>query len=408
MNSPLNNEFCLTPEALNWTAKHARNRAEGVASITVNGRDLLNNCTFYIDELNRDNGIVDSFNCKHKANCALIESSGFFPFGGEPGFQQKWKYGQNHVQISFDLQWPQDMAIKRRFGLGSCHLPGSWKRFYMVPPAYHWNEGAVPQWFDLPEPQEKAIMVGHWHRPPLTLVFENNSGDQIEIGTGPDLWRWEKAFNAAPESGSYKIFLSSSGIELIREPLMTCLPFKPSGRNYRFKWYIAWSPVSQKAWNKEADFTIIPGSDKSFTDIENSGSLGEGRSYLLDFTLTEWTAQCRAYSTQPDYIRGLADHDICWCSQPVKNSAKKTIRRIKHRLPPGRIIVKGLTPGLCWHPSHLNRNHPDGLPHWDINDILDFSLWTSHHLGDAWEIYRAPDSSGFSPLPSVRGLFQPG
>lgn len=401
------NEIHLMPAAESWIAQHVRDRPEGVASISLDGQELLRDSVFYIDELNRDNGIVSNFTVRKKAGCAFIESSGFFPFGGEPAYRQKWKYGQNHVQVTFDLQWPKEMALKRRFGLGSCFLPGCWKRFYAVPPAYHWNEGAAPGWTELPAPENEPVMIGHWHRPPLALVFENTDGKHLEVGTGTDLWRWERALEAAPESGSYKIFLRRDGIELVREPLMTCLPFKPVARNYRFKWYLAWSPSAERGWNKNTDFTIIPGSEESFTAMEKSARLDEGLSYLLDFSRTDWSPSCRCHCRQPDYIRGNPDNHCCWSSQAVKNTARKVVRRIKHRLPPGTLVIKGVAPALCWHPSHQDRDKRDGLPHWAINDLLDFSLWTRRHLGDAWEIYSTRDAGFLSELPSLRGLFQP-
>ena len=119
-------------------------------------------------------------------------------------------------------------------------LPGEFNKFTIVPPAQHQTEGAEVHVREIPKWKGKDIMVGHWHRPPISLIFHRKDGIDLEVGTGFDLWRWEQNLGYYPESGSYKVLLTEAGLELIREPLACCEEFEPEQRNYRFTWYFAW------------------------------------------------------------------------------------------------------------------------------------------------------------------------
>ena len=383
-----------------WLVRHDSSGFGGPASIEVEGREILRDCNLYIDDLNENNGILKRFSCNRKAGTALVTSKGYFPFGEEPSFKQQWKYGQNHVQITFDLQWPQGMRVKRRVGLGSCFLPGTWKRFYCIPPVEHLNKGVQADWISLPEACSEPVMVAHWHFPPLALVFENKDRDQLEIGTGGDLWRWENPFKAGPERGSYKVYLTVDGLQIVWEPLMCCLPYTPPPQNYRFKWYMAWN--TETAETSE-------GRDAQKLSLDERGkcsmpeSVEEGDSYVLDFEQLLSSQNTRNVPTQQDYIRGSYKRGLCWSSKPVLNAAKKAVRQISESLPPGTLILKGVSADACWNPAHLDKNCADGVPHWDINALLEFSHWTRRQLGDDWKILTMPPASN---LPSVRGLFQ--
>ena len=132
------------------------------------------------------------------------------------------------------------MEIPRHFSIGSLALTRQMVKLYS-----HTTCSTSSPWkpdsnFEVPEYSDKDIMLGHWHRPPLSVVFKRPNGTAIEVGTGSDIWRWEENLGYAPESGSYKIILTKDGLQFIREPLACCENFAPELRPYRFSWFIAW------------------------------------------------------------------------------------------------------------------------------------------------------------------------
>ncbi|MFO7821299.1 MAG: hypothetical protein R6V56_04490 [Lentisphaeria bacterium] len=399
----------IQPDSGAWAAVHsAEGNAPGPETLKIGNDEVADNCTFYVDDLTAESAVLDKSRVFHRGGSAVIETQGHFPFGTPLKFKQTCRYAQNHLRVAFDLQWPRALELKRHLGIGCMNLPGQWARLYVYPPAQQICDGAEPGWLELPDPPRSnaEIMVGHWHRPPLALVFERPDKTRLEIGADDDIWRWNLALGHGPESGSFKIMLGQNGIRLVREPVMSCIPFTPRRQLYRFKWYAAWQGPNFPNPPK------LPGSHTPLI-FDNDGRLvadnlnadDESNSCLLDLTAISWPGAARHAVTRARYLRGERDTSPCWQSNATRNLGKKIIRQIKERLAPGSLYIRGLEPAPCWDPAHLARNAVDGLPHWDLGDILDFSVWTRRQLGAEWSLSHLSESP--PALPSLNALFQP-
>jgi len=390
-----------------WEAEHEAERFGGPALIRVNGTPVLEACRFYVDDITDESAVVKKNRAFRKAGTATVVSRGYLPFGREAGFIQTCRYAANHVRVTFDLHWPRGAVIRRHLGVGGLFLPGKWKRCFCVPPALHIADGAKPAWQEIPEPGEAPLMVGHWHRPPLALVFERDDGVAVEIGTGSDLWRWEYALGVGPESGSYKAMLEQDGLRLIREPLMCCAEFAPAPREYRFTWYAAWRVPPAPS---PPDFP--PGTDVKFGERQEGASDSEagatapdnadGPSFALDPRRMPCPSAWRRAGSPMGYVRDERTPCPCWQSAGVQKTARRVIRQLAAR-PSGWLTVRGLAPGVCWDPAHLDRKNRNGMGHWDVNAILDFAVWTRQQLGPEWRVRT--DSPELNELPSLAGLF---
>ena len=390
-----------------WTARHQTDEGgPGPLKLQVNKDVLARNVSFYIDEMEPESALINKCRAYHQGGAAVVETQGHFPFGAPLKFKQICRYAQNHLRVAFDLRWPRGFELQRHLGIGCLNLPGQWARMYIYPPARHLCEGALPGWEALPKPPggSDSIMVGHWHRPPLALVFERADGTRLEIGTGDDLWRWETGLGYGPESGSFKVFLESHQVRLVREPLMCCIPFTPRAQLYRFKWYAAWhAPESARVGGTPSRLVTLRFTKQGKLALDKG--LGAPPAYCLDFNKLVWPPSARRAESQADYLRGVYARTPCWQSNAARNLARRVIRQIKERLKPGTLCIKGLYPAPCWDPAHLDRHAKHGLPHWDLSDYLEFSVWTRRQLGPAWEIIT--DDAIPADLPSLSALFQP-
>lgn len=374
--------------------------------LQVNKDVLARNVSFYIDDMGPESALINKCRAYHRGGAAVVETQGHFPFGAPLKFKQICRYAQNHLRVAFDLRWPRGFELQRHLGVGCLTLPGQWTRLYVYPPAWHLCEGAAPGWNVLPKPPDGSgsMMVGHWHRQPLALVFERANGTRLEIGTGDDLWRWENGLGYGPESGSIKVLLERDQVRLVREPLMCCTPFTPRAQLYRFKWYAAWhAPGTASAPVAPSKPVRLRFTDQGKLTLEQR--LGEYEAYCLDFNKLGWPPSTRRAESQADFVRGAYATTPCWQSNAARNLAKRVIRQIKERLEPGTLYIKGIHPAPCWDPAHLDRHAKHGLPHWDLTDYLEFSVWARRQLGPSWEII--PDHATPPDLPSLSALFQP-
>ena len=390
-----------------WEAVHSTERFGGPHTISVNGDVLLEAPRFHIDDIGDESAIVLKQRAFRKAGTAMATSTGYLPFGSETKFFQSCRYAANHVRITFDLRWRRNTAIRRHLGLGSLFLPGKWKRYFCLPPSLHLSEGAKPKWQDISDADDAPAMIGHWHRPPLALVFERADGTAVEIGTGYDLWRWEQCLGLGPENGSYKILREENGLRLVREPVMCCEEFTPLPRDYRFTWYAAWRSA------KAQETSPLPPANPLQFDLRRGltpGGLAETVAhkseppvFSLDLNDIAWPAKFRRAGTAAAYIRGENEAQPCWKSPGMQKGLRHAIRQLAGLSTEGTLQLRGVNPGLCWDSTHLGYKNPDGVAHWDINSVLDFAVWTRQQLGLGWQIQT--ETGALAELPSMTGLF---
>jgi len=389
---------------LGWSALHDGMRFGGPVTVAVGSDEVLRDEGVRIDDLPTDSMVVGEARAYRRGGCFVVETSGFFPFGGEVRMRRVCRYAANHVRVTLDVDWPAGMEVRRHFSTGDLFLPGEWQRMLVVPPPpWRLSEGGwAPYELRLAPPADDGErMIAHWHRPPLAIVLRRRGGVQVEVGTGVDVWRWQHALGAGAENGSWKVLLSRQGVRLVREPLMTCAGFAPAPRSYRFTWYAAWAG---SGWSPPNASGAVP---VKFAENGSPQAPGEADAPLLQFRVPEMPVrpEWRRAPAMAEYVRGRRDAAPCWCAPPVQRRFRRFIRQLAARYPRGVLILRGLEPGTCWDPAHVDRSDPDGTPHWDLPDLLAMAEWTRRRLHN-WTL-RAEAPGPFQKLPSLRYLFAP-
>lgn len=390
-------QVSVAPDRLGWEAHHGESRFGGPDELLVDGSLLAQVESFHIDDMDTATVAVDRTQGFRKGGAAVVRHEGALPFGEPIQVGQTCRYAANHVRITFDLNWPRATVVRRHLGVGGLFLPGVWKRYYLIPACAHLAEGARPGWHPVPAEPAGSGMAGHWHRPPLALVFEREDGLRLEVGTGNDVWRWEHCFGCGPETGNYKIMQEADGLRLLREPLMTCEEFTPEKRQYRLTWHLAWqTPGNLPSLPTEPALDLATASPAEVR-------ARTGGCFRLDPARLALAHSCLRQETPEAYLRNDPPGHPCWVSNGTQKAARKLIRSLANLPEPGTLVVGPLVPAPCWVPGHCDRKGPRALPHWDLGALLDFAVWTRQQLGPAWTIL--PDSPLAAVLPSVAGLF---
>ena len=395
------NEFgqlTVAAEHLGWEAHHEEERFGGPEEIAVAGVPIVQGCGFYLDDMDQDTVAVSRTRAFRKSGAGVVFHEGVLPFGRPIHVAQTCRYAANHVRVTFDINWPRGATVQRHFGVGGLFLPGMWRRYYLVPPCTHLAEGVAPAWHEIPAEPPGSGMLGHWHRPPLALVFESDDGFRLEVGTGNDIWRWEYCMGFGPEAGSYKIMHEDGGLRIIREPLMSCEEVAPEKRQYRLNWYLAWQDPAQELPRLPAGPLVEVAAAAPAEIQANAGGI-----FRLDPSQMRLAASCCNQPTSEAYVRDDVAGAPCWQSNGTQKAARRIIRQLKGLGQPGTLVVGPLGPAACWVPSHIDRKHPRGLAHWDLCGLLDFAVWTRQQLGPDWTII--PDSPATATMPSLAGLF---
>ena len=394
-----------------WAARHDAERFGGPRRILMAGEPILEDCRFRLDGVDAGNAVLNSHRASRRGGAALVTSTARFADSRGPRLRQVCRYAANHLRVTFDLQWVKGKPIQRHLEIGSLFLPGQWQRFYCLPPLAHLAEGAKPTWHEIPAAASAPALIGHWHRPPLALVFERPNGTRVEVGTGYDVWRWESSLGHGPESGNYKILREANGLRLLREPLMCCAPFTPQSRSYRFSWYAAWTapaptpnPDHGAAQRTPIPLQLHPDGALAAPEGACEAAAAAATELMLDFRQLEGPASWKRVHTIADLTKGQTAAANCWQHSGVRNSARRTLRQLAARLQNGNLQLAGIVPGICWNAAHLDRRGGRAMAHWDIGSMLDFAVWTRQSLGPNWSIGAAAADAA-PPLPVLAGLF---
>jgi len=395
----------IAPTHGSWRALHERSRVDGPAEIRVGDDSLLRNATFYVDDLGADLALSGRFRAAFKGGVATVETAGRYPFGAEIGVTQVLRYAANHVRGVTDLHWPAGATVRRHLGVATVFLPGRWERLYCVPPCLHQSEGRTAAWQDIPAVAPGSGMIGHWHRPPLALVFERADGTRVEVGTGGDVWRWERNLGFGPEAASYKVMAEADGLRVVREPLMTCAEVQPARRVYRLSWYLAWSPAGGlEAPRGFPEPVPVSFSAQGEALVRQAAGGGAVPSLLLDMNAWPGPAPARRAESAAAFLTGQRAAAWCWESAALQRAFRRIVRQLAALGPDGFLTLRGLEPGACWDPAHCERPG-EPQPHWDLDALLALADWGRQQLGPGWRI--AVDTPGGAVLPSMAGLFAP-
>jgi hypothetical protein len=401
-------EYQILDDSEKWLATHPLRGSNGPVSLKYKNDLLIKNCGGYIGTVKESSCVSRKIKDYHKGGTSVLEFEGFLPYGeNQIDYKQSYRYSNRRLKVTTDINFHPETKIQRHFSIGSLDLPGKWESFTVTPAASHQAHGAENKEYTVPKHETENIMLAHWHRPPLSVVFKRPNGTAIEVGTGSDLWRWEENLDYAPESGSYKIILTADGLQFIREPLACCEEFSPTPRPYRFSWYLAWR---ENGSNKklpqhhkiELDFNTK--GHLNTKDLEDKISENKFYSYaILDFSKFIWEKEQVRNLSPYDYIRNIRTEDPCWSAKSVLGRAKKIIRQLQGIKDLDGVILRGITPGHCYCSSHANKKQENGTAHWDINGIFDFATWATNSCKEKLLLHIEND--GTIP-PSISGLFE--
>jgi hypothetical protein len=386
-----------------WRALHDSARVDGPKEILRGEECLARDVSFHLDDYGADLMLGDRFRASRKGGIALVESVGHFPFGAEVRVSQSLRYAANHLRAVVDVGWPAGATVRQRLGLGCVFLPGRWERFFCLPPCAELAAGAVAAWHDLPAGPSVPVTVRQWQHPPLALVFQRPDGSRFEVGTGSDLWRWERCLEAPSASGHYAVVAEPDGVRVLRAPLAPATTFQPRARTYRFCWYMAWQPGAAEPRQPKAA-EPVPVRFSAHGEALVREAVGKQGSPRLLLDMAEWPCPPRSRRLPTAAALGTGERAAspCWESSAVQKAFRRTVRQIASLGPEGFLTLRGMAPGLCWDPGHWERRG-EPLPHWDIDGLLAVSEWARQQLGPGWQI--AVEAAGWEVLPSVAGLF---
>ena len=388
-----------------WKARHDATRVDGPAEITCAGDCLVREVSFQVDDFAADLMLRDRFRDFHKGGAAVVEASGHYPFGAEMGIAQTFRYGARHLRVVSDLTLRKGSTVRRQIDLGSLFLPGPWRRLYCIPPSQDLLEGKTAGWLELPAAFPPEGVVAQWPRPPLALVFERPNGTRLEVGTGADLWRWERHFGLGSATAGYTILAEADGLRLRREPLRTDAEVQPQPREYRLSWYLAWQAADYQApAPSDLEPAVVRFTAQGEALVQEAAGAAACPALLIDLAHWPCLASRRRAASPTALRRGERAPCPCWESAGVQKALHRMIRQVAALGPRGVLTWRGLVPGLFWDPAHCERQG-EPLPHWDLDALLGLGTWGRQQLGPDWQVHV--DVPGWEMLPSLTGLFAP-
>ncbi len=312
-----------------------------------------------------------------------IETTTFHPFGSEPVIDRKWEQFSNYFSITTDLQIKYDFPLKE-LNVDTLKILGKWQTlkifFYKRE-----NLSISVKNYNLADSKNKIEFT----EIPLLLVFENENGFQLEIGTGFDLWRWNcsKKFNV---SKNFEILIEDDFIYLTRSPLTSQDEFIIQKNNLRFNWYFSWKNNHEIIKNES-----IPVKTKLIYDGKSLTTETKNNSSLV-FELIHDNKNSSA-------------NELYYCSKQFFNVFKTWLRSFVNKLESQNdftIIFILKEPHVCKNGSHVGRSGQETkFIHWDYDYIFKLSEWANRFLSSTNTTFTVTFESGiFNSIPSASAL----
>lgn len=397
----------VTPASGAWTAVFRRDRLGGPAALSLGGEGLVADCEACLDDLAGPSAICTALRHGQQSGVAVLRQASYFPFGNQARFEFQHVLAANHLRTTFDLYWPGQSTVRSRVAAANLFLPGPWARFLCLTPDQDLSTGAALRWVDIPAVADAPVCLGQWSRPPLALLFERANGTRFEFGTGSDLWRWEQALGAGEATGNYQVLAEAGGLRVIREPLQCAAEFTPRARPYRFTWYAAWATPAAAA-PADALQELRPLCFRQEGDLElaalRADASAAAATLVLDLAALPAPDGWRRTSPAGASESGGRAAGLCWEEEKLQKRVRRIVRQLAAWRTEGRLLVRGLQPGVCRDAAHVGKSPGTVLLHWDMNGLLGWVEWARHHLGPGWDV-RVELPQPWSELPSLRGLF---
>ncbi|MBQ9771941.1 MAG: hypothetical protein IJW23_08985 [Lentisphaeria bacterium] len=264
-----------------------------------------------------------------------FDSKTVIPFGSEPSVARKYKMTDHVMHLTTDLIMRTSLGMTE-LNAGDFHIRGKIAKVLIFG-----SDGILRE--------AEGNILYEESVPPLSVIFQSESGAMLELSTGEDVWRWSAAERLGGTS-CFRIVKEEIGIRYTRE-LFHWIPQKdvqpPPGRVWRYNSLIAWSGA-------KASRSRRPSKPKA----------------VLDCSTTDWGKGCCKESGE-----------VCFAANGTVNILKKWLRSNLADLEKGDVLLlDNVSVGPCLSAAHQDRPGKKELLHWDLNALLEFKRWAEKQL----------------------------
>ena len=361
----------------------------GDMSFSFDGKTLLKSDGIELGMLKELHGLekICRSHFSDKTGWSWVETETLHPFGSEPVIKRKWEQAGNHVRVVSDIIIRGPLSLDH-ISIDSLKLSGKWKQVTIYSQSDPATAEIKVEELDLSDFLGKEKQFDYI---PLVLLFVSEDGEELEIGTGYDLWRWHEF--ASRFNGRSELILKGTddGLTLERKVLAFDEDYEMQRNNFRFSWYFAWDKKNNykpKTFDKCNTLTVS--GKKLFSDNKTTDCV-----YCLDS------------STLPEtvLVDGMSGKFPCFCSRQINNYLKQWLRSLYHKIEGQKkdIYLCDIDPHVCLNAAHLTRGKKNNSIHWDYVYLLGFWEWANKYLGGS-DINFYIKNSPFVNLPSMKGM----
>ena len=339
-------------------------------SFVLNGAEKLRLMPLSFGEFDESSGFVSSLRL-HEAQDEHAWSADIktvIPFGSEPSVSRTMDIFSNCAMITTDVKTTKGISCSD-FRVDSLFLPGRWKKAKII--SLPENDCRIKEVKGIElDGTEKTIYKSAI--PFLAVIFESESGERLEIGTGDDIWRWTSGPRLGGTS-SFAIEYSADGIHIDRNILHRNEVSEFPARDWRFRWYFAWDS-GKKSGNKIT---------------------AENKTVSFDAYKSKWPDPAKIV------FKNNIRKEVCFCAHISQKRFKKIIRSAAAEKEQTLCFIN-MEPHVCEENSHTGKTKMDKTLHWDMMKILDLRLWAEKQLRktDSFLKIELPAESIFREFPS--------
>ncbi len=381
-----------------WTANHEPDSVSGPSLLTFNSIPIFNHCECELGDLSDNVALIDSVKEWRKGTILHLKRQGHFPFGSGTKLIQAYRYYNSSLRITTDFVIPGHTSIAKQIGISSFSIPGKWHGFREITR----NNGILPEVSSLnqlPASSSKSAEIKSWGTHPVSLIFKHETGIELEIGLGTDIWRWNNGFLINDNNAKYRLAIIDNEIRFQRYVSIADADIIPEPRHYIFNWYLAWSMSQNDDQSDPLSHIELNYNEQQELDLcqldNDTRNLPLNYALNLDLGKINWRlSQKRIYDNE------ISDSPCFTASSTIKH-LKRIIRQISSlkndKIP---INITGIFPGFCNCGRHVYKKH--SCVHWDMASIIEFAAWTRKILGKKRRIIF--DYSKFN-TPGMQQLF---
>lgn len=248
------------------------------------------------------------------------------PFGCEYQLRRQIELSNASARFLVDVRAEAPGRL-RSFELDRTVMTGRFRRFGILT--------AEADSFDWRTPAEEETVLYDADRPFLALSVEDEAGNRIDFGCGADLWRHA----GGGSERSFRIAGSRSALVIERRPLGYPAEEEAPKRPWRFEYFLAWQPGGAPTPPTPERAVAL-----DELDIPAAGRREDGQGFCL--------AAPAVRRRLRELVRGSADS----------------------------FLLRGVAPGVCGDPAHVERPGGTARPHWDLPELFAFRLWAGRQL----------------------------